>query len=292
MFKRAVITDEISQDFARAADIAVRYGLDGVELRSAWDKNPHEWEDPEVRLIKKTVQATGLQVPCIAAPVFKCKLNQEAEYQEHLEILRRSIRLAHEVGANLIRGFTFWDEGNFDQNLPQICDKIAAIEPILRENGMTLVIEYDPATSANSSQKLEQVLAQVASKHIRALWDPGNNLYVTDAERPFPEGYQRLKPYLAHIHVKDISRDPNTGLPDACPLGRGEVGFAAVFKQLAADGYQGWLSLETHYRKRGPLSEELLALPKGSSFSLGGEEASTESLELWNEMLRLEGLDR
>lgn len=292
MFKRAVITDEISQDFVYAADIADRYGLDGLELRSAWEKNPHELNSSEVQLIKKVSESTGLKIPCIAAPVFKCQLGNETEYRDHLEILRRSIEVAHQLGANMIRGFTFWDEGNFDRRLPDIATRIAAVDPILRENNMLLVIEYDPATSANSSQRMEKILARVASKNIKALWDPGNNLYVSGAERPFPEGYERLKPYIAHIHVKDVQHDPATGIPDACPLGQGEVGFAAVFKRLIADAYDGWLSLETHYRKKGPISDQLLALPKGSTFSLGGEEASIESLEIWNKILRTGDLNR
>ena len=33
MFRRAVITDEISQDFEHAVTIARQFGIEGVELR-------------------------------------------------------------------------------------------------------------------------------------------------------------------------------------------------------------------------------------------------------------------
>lgn len=287
MFKRAVITDEISQDFDLAISIAKSYRLDGVELRSVWEKNPHELTTTEINYIQAKVAEDQLQVPCLAAPLFKCRLDSETDYREHLQILEQTINVAHILGSKLIRGFTFWDEGDFNTNLPRIIAKLTSIEPILRQNNITLVIESDPATSANSSQKLGMVLTEINSDFIKALWDPGNNLYVADAERPFPEGYQRLKPHIAHIHVKDIQLDPSTGKADGCALGQGIVGFQEIFKTLTHHQYQGWLSLETHYRVHTTLSEELLALPKGSSFSLGGEAATRECLENWNTMLRL-----
>lgn len=290
MFKRAVMTDEISQDPGRAVAIARKFGLDGVELRSAWEKNPHELSRVEIGKINALIRDAGLQMPCVAAPVFKCRLEEPLDYLAHLEILKRSIEVAHALGADLVRGFTFWDDGRFAHNLPLIAEKIATVAPILADGGVTLALESDPATYANSNQKLALVLPRVAADHVKALWDPGNNIYVKDAGRPFPEGYETLRPYLAHVHVKDVKLDPATGVPEACRVGDGAVGFAAVFKRLSADGYRGWASLETHYRLRGSLSEELLALPKGGAFSLGGEEASLESLRSWEEILKAEGL--
>ncbi|MGE5549582.1 MAG: sugar phosphate isomerase/epimerase family protein [Bacteroidota bacterium] len=285
MYKRAVITDEISQDFARAVEVAREFGLEGVELRSAWDKNPHELGKEERRRIRDLAGRAGLSIPCVAGPIFKCQLYDERDYQEHLTVLERCLDVAHELGAGLVRGFTFWDDGDFERALPWIAERLAAIGPTLRAAKVKMVLESDPATAANSHQKLSRVLAMTASDEIKALWDPGNNLYVSGATRPFPEGYELLRPYLAHIHVKDIRRQAGAAEPEACCLGQGEVGYARVFPRLVADGYDGWLSLETHYRKRGPISDELLALPKGSAFSLGGEEATRECLAAWNGML-------
>jgi sugar phosphate isomerase/epimerase len=285
-FPRAVITDEISQDLAHAVAVAKSFGLDGIELRSAWDRNPHELTRDQVQQVKKIAGDFDMAIPCLAAPIFKCDLHHEEAYVEHRRLLEQTIRVAEALGTRLIRGFTFWEDGRFDSSLSEITDKIGAMEPLLKESGRILVIESDPATSANSSQRLAQVLERIGSENIRALWDPGNNLYVPEAERPFPEGYERLKPYIAHIHIKDVRPDPATGNPDACCLGEGAVGFAAVFKRLQEDAYPGWLSLETHYRINASLSEELLALPKGIAFSLGGEAATRECLESWNTFLK------
>jgi len=124
MFKRAVITDEISQDIRRAAEVMCEYGMDGAELRSVWGKAPQDLSDSELREIKAVLDAKDLLVPCIAAPVFKCKLHSQSEFEAHLAILKRCMEMADLFGAKLIRGFTFWAEGGFSDSVPAIVEKL------------------------------------------------------------------------------------------------------------------------------------------------------------------------
>lgn len=290
MFKRAVITDEISQDIRRAADVMCEYGMDGAELRSVWGKAPQDLSDSELREIKAVLDAKDLLVPCIAAPVFKCKLHSQSEFEAHLAILKRCMEMADLFGAKLIRGFTFWAEGEFSYSVPTIVEKLKEAEKLLSKKDMQLVIEYDPATSAGTTQKLEVILKKVASEHIQALFDPGNNIYDPEGERPFPDGYERIKPWMKHIHVKDVNRREAGLEPESVLLGEGEVNFPDLFERLVDDGYEGWTSLETHYRKAAAISTELLHRPMGYSFSEGGEEASRECLDAWNRMLAERGL--
>ncbi len=290
MFKRAVMTDEISQDLGRALDVMSRFGMDGAEIRSVWGKPPQELDDAQVADIRRALDARGMQMPCVAGPIFKCKLHSQSEFEAHLAILKRCMYMAEQLGAKLIRGFTFWAEGDFLESVPVIVEKLRAAEKLLSKKDMQLVIEYDPATSAGTTQKLEVILKQVASEHIQALYDPGNNIYDPEGERPFPDGYERIKPWIKHVHVKDIVRKAASGQPEAVVIGDGEVGFPDLFVRLANDGYEGWTSLETHYRKVSAISTELLHRPGGYAFSEGGEEASIECLEAWNRIMREKGL--
>ncbi len=290
MFRRAVITDEISQDLDRALAVARRFGLEGAELRSVWDRNPQELADDELDRIEALLKKHGMMMPCVAAPVFKCQLHSESDYAAHLAILRRCAAMAKRFGSRLVRGFTFWASGDFEDSLPLIVERLRGAESVLRETGAVLVLEYDPATSASTTQKLERVLSQVASEHIQALFDPGNNIYDSEGEAPVPDGYERLKPWIKHVHVKDVVRQGASGKSEAVVVGQGEVGFLELFAALAADGYDGWASLETHYRKAAAISDALLHRPAGSAFSEGGEEASIECLTAWNDIMRELGL--
>ena len=53
MFKLGVITDEVSQDFEKGVMFAKRHGLDAVELRSAWGRDPFALEKGDITKIKE-----------------------------------------------------------------------------------------------------------------------------------------------------------------------------------------------------------------------------------------------
>ncbi len=63
MFKLAVFTDEVSQDFEQAIAVALEYNLDGLEIRSVWDMPPHQIDAKSIErmqdLLKKSPDWNG-----------------------------------------------------------------------------------------------------------------------------------------------------------------------------------------------------------------------------------------
>jgi len=285
VFKRSVISDEISQDIKRAVEVAASFGLEGIEPRSVFGKNLDELNKAERIKIFDTIKEKNIAIPCLSTPIFKCQIYNEVEFRENIDILEKSIKIANEWKANIIRGFTFWKNGEFQELLPIIVEKIRLVIPLLEENKVIMAIESDPNTNANSTQKLKMLLDNINSQWVRAIWDPGNNLYVKEAERPFPDSYETLKKYIVHIHVKDVIRHSQDHV-DSCCIGNGEVDWSAIIDRLVVDNYKGFLSLETHYRLNKKIPQHLLDRPKGYAFSCFGEEASIESLKSWNKIIR------
>ena len=60
-----VITDEVSQSIAEAAEFAVRFGLDGLELRSVNDRGPFEWTDTDVEEIREAAEKNNLHIAAL-----------------------------------------------------------------------------------------------------------------------------------------------------------------------------------------------------------------------------------
>ncbi len=285
MFKKGVITDEISQDFTAAAELALKYSLDGIEIRSVWEKGPHELDKTDIKAIKKVVQSAKLEVCGISAPFFKCSLDDGQEYHYHMEILEKCIALAEQLKTGLIRGFTFWNKGDFEKDLEKIICKYEKPVKLLERAGMTLALEMDPGVNATNASRVRKVVESINSPHVRALWDPGNEIYDPQHEDPFPAGYNIIKPFMVHMHLKDAKRT-ESGNAVSVPVGEGQVDYRGQFKALIADGYNGYVVLETHYRPKHDISEELMALPKGHAFSYLGLEATEECLIKWDRLLR------
>jgi hypothetical protein len=59
---------------------------------------------------------------------------------------------------------------------------------------------------------------------------------------------------------------------------------ARQLEALRRDAYEGFVSLETHYRVHAALDDELVKRPGGSAFSAGGEEGTRRCLVAWNAM--------
>jgi sugar phosphate isomerase/epimerase len=284
MFKKGVITDEISQDFQVAAELAMKYNLDALEIRSVWEKGPHELNEEDIDKIDKIARNSGLIIPAISSPFFKCDIDNTDEIKTHMNILEKSINLAQKVGAKYIRGFTFWSKGGFEENLDKIISKFEEPLKILEREDLTLVLEFDPSVFATNAAKLAKVICGIGSERVKGLWDPGNDIYEPDGEVPYPDGYKIIKPYMVHMHLKDAVKLPD-GKITGVPIGEGQVDYRGHFKRLIEDGYEGYIMLETHYRPRHDISEELMALPKGSAFSYMGYEATEECLIKWKRLL-------
>ncbi|MFA4015351.1 MAG: hypothetical protein RUDDFDWM_000431 [Candidatus Fervidibacterota bacterium] len=279
MFKLSFISDEASQDFAVAVQIAKEFNLDGLELRSVWEKAPHELSDDEVKLIANMLKDASLQCPCIASPFFKCDFGDEEQYRQHIQILRRCIQVAHELGTNLVRVFTFWRKEGQQPSWEAIADMFSEPIRIAEAEGIILGIENEPSTNATNAAKVAELLSIINHPNVKAVWDPGNDVFDPEREVPYPDGYERIKEFVVHVHLKDGVWIADEGRFEAVPIGEGEVDYVGQLRALKQDNYSGWLSLETHYRPKVALPEDIVQMPKGSQFSFMGDVATRECLQ-------------
>ncbi len=272
--KLSVITDEISQDFEHALDVMAEYGVRGAELRGLWGTNIADLSPDEVARAKRALRERGMTAVGLATPMFKCDLDHDAasaasingpmhlararNLSEQIELLRRCSGLAREFGTDLIRVFAFWRKSDLT---PAVEERIvrAFDEPakVAEQEGVTLVLENEHACLIGTGAEAARVLSEIDSPRVRACWDPGNAFFA--GEKPFPNGYDAVRPFLAHVHVKDAVMEAG-GADGAtlrwCVIGEGELDYAAQFDALRRDGYDGWISLETHYIPHGGTPEE------------------------------------
>ncbi|MEM1607350.1 MAG: TIM barrel protein, partial [Candidatus Bathyarchaeia archaeon] len=176
MFKISIISDEVSQDFRRAAAFAKRFNLDGVEIRSVWGKGPHLLLQ-EAGEIKRILFEHGLKVSAIASPLFKADIDSEKEYEEHLNILRNCIELAIKLEARVIRGFTFWRRGAMEDYVDKILEKYQKPLEIIEDEDIILGVENEPSTFAGNGRELALFLSKINSEKVKAVWDPGNDIF-------------------------------------------------------------------------------------------------------------------
>ncbi len=267
MFTLGIINDEVSQDLEYVAELLESLGVHHIELRSMWDKSVVDLTPPEVERARKILAKHKLQVTSIASPVLKCKLHPEkkavhgdvfhkdvSDYDQHLDLFDRAIRLAKAFETNLVRAFAFWREGELEPVLDEIIEKLEPFIKLAEQEGAIYGLENEHACAVGTAHEARQVLDRIPSEHLKIVWDPGNSVLL-ETERVFPDGYELIKDRMVHMHIKDPIKDPATGKWHFTLIGEGVVGYREHFAALVADGYEGNVSIETHYTPEGATRE-------------------------------------
>ena len=266
--KLAIITDEIDQDLAVALDLVARHGFGGVEIRSVWNRTPDELDAALCARIRDATHAAGVEVVAFDSPAMKTAFPRDAAALERARTsLARAVEQASILGARFVRIFSFYRDGDPDPAAAGAC--LRSILERVDLDGTQLLLETGTRTNTATSAHTETCLQQLEGLPVGVLWDPGNSAFSGLEPDPFPRGYELLRDRIAHVHVKDPA-----GTAYYTRLGEGDVPWEAIVSSLASDGFDGYLSLETHWRLGEPLTQELRDNPWGDRFSAGAFEVS------------------
>lgn len=259
LFPIAAITDEFSQDMETAARSMAEIGMTGAELRMVFGKNIIDLTDAEVDRAREIVSRHGLEIISIASPLLKCVLPDspavDARFQQDVfasthtfadqpRLAARALEIAERTGARIIRVFSYWrtvqPEACFERVARALEDLAAQAAP----DGRTIGLENEHACNIATAAETARVLEAVSSPNLKVVWDPANG-YVS-GETPYPGGYGSLPvSRIVHVHAKDCHVEGHR--PVWCALGEGAIDWRGQIGALARDGYQGWISLETHW---------------------------------------------
>ena len=264
-FKLSVLTDEISQDFGHACEIASReFGLEYVELRGMHGKNVMKWDATDVAEARRILEQFKLRVSEIASPIFKTdwpgapksrfspkkpEFGADFTVDQQNELLDRAVELAKAFNTPYVRIFDFWRLDDQTPYRDAIDDRIRQAAIRVGKKGVTLNLENELDCNTATGAEAARLLNAVRERSLMLNWDPGNA--TARDETAYPDGYSKLpKHRIGHVHCKDAVRDAS-GESHWAAMGKGIVDWVGQFRALAKDGYTGALSLETHWRGAG-----------------------------------------
>ena len=271
----SVITDEISMDLGHALGVMKEYGCTGAEIRTLWGTNIGDLTDAQTDEALTLLGAAGMEVCCLASPLFKCELGDsesdkvgnthqasERTAKEQMDLLKRLHKRANQFGTRYIRTFAYWRRGELTPKIEDaIIDGMSDAVKYAEDNNLVLLMENEHDCYLGTGAETAKFLSRVNSPALRACWDPGNAFFA--GEKPYPDGYNAIRNFVEHVHVKDAELLAS-GKYRFIVCGEGEVDFKGHFAALKADGYKGYLSVETHYKPFGGTAEQ------GTRLSLQG----------------------
>src|SRR5690625_4408340 len=256
--KTAIITDEVSQKLDDVLRFAREFNLDGIEIRTLWNTPPHQLTDDEVNLVKDKCAGAGVEICGITSPVFNCDVENADEIEEHVQIFKRCLELADIWKAPIIRVFTGWRRDNNKELLPLVAKNFQEkLLPLVENRPVLLGIENEYSTNVADGEESVLFLDAVKSDKVTLVWDPCNILYMPNPTDPFEVDYQKVRGRIGHYHVKDAVRVPDAEPPaESVAIGDGKARLKETLEALHKDGFNEWVSLETHWRIQEQLGED------------------------------------
>ncbi len=245
--KLSIATDAISADFETAILLGLEWGIEYFELKRVHHKRVPDITEDEVRIVQNVMRINSVRLSTLSPGLFKVPLESE-QIAAEMEKLDKSIALAEKLGTSSLVIFGFERDAKSSESdaIKRIIDVLARAAARAEGEGCQLFLENDRGLWAETPDALAQIIAGVGSPALRLNWDPCNLIGVIAA--PYPAGYDRVKDFVGHLHVKDAK--VVEGKVAHAMMGSGDVDWVGQFARLYNDGYSGYCVIEPHFGSR------------------------------------------
>jgi len=267
--KISIITDEVSADPETAIELAAGWGVREFELRGFYTDRAPELSQYQRQRLRDMLKDYDARVIALSPGLFKVAYpiehaprtslgwmdrpgyeaweeSKRVAFHHLHELLPASLEYANELGARTIVIFSFHRAGAPPGSPPdEVLDYLSRAAERASEAGLQLVIETEEGFWADTGEHSSQVVQTINHPALGINWDPANSFCAGD--NPYPDGYRHVRGLVRHVHFKDAVRDSSGGVQFAL---HGEIDWAGQIQALADDGYDGYISVETHLRPK------------------------------------------
>lgn len=256
----SVITDELTQDFRQALNIASSVGCKAVEVRKVWNKNIALSTDDDLNRMKKYLDTKNMGISAISSPLFKCVLpnskfatNKTASLSRNpnynMSYFDRVVEIADFFETPNIRIFNFLKPLLLPPSEEKWREMANLIKPYVKKaekKKKVLLLENESVAFADTIANTIRFLDEINSPALKLNLDPGN--FYSVKQSTTPEAYEVFynRGLVEHMHIKD-ARTRILNLYSIFDIvGTGRINYADLIKQAIDHDYKGYFSLETH----------------------------------------------
>lgn len=234
--KLFAFADEASKQMSGQIAAMRRNGLSGLEIRGVDGENVSVICLEKAKEVRKMLDDNGLITWSIGSPIGKIRMDKD--WNAHLEVYRHTLEVAHILGAQKLRMFSFFmgeDDPAIHKNT--VIDRIGQFLEIAKGSGIRLCHENEKGifgATADNCLTIHQAFPELGG-----VFDPAN--FVQCGEDTL-RAWQLLHSYIDYLHIKDALADGSV-----VPAGKGLGNVAAIVKAYLAQGGSA-MTLEPHLK--------------------------------------------
>ena len=232
--------DEISRDLDEQIALLTKLGIKHVEFRSAWGSKVLDLTPEQLDEAKAKLDAAGIRLSSVGSDIGKIVITDP--FEEHLKRSAHAVEVAKFFGCGYIRMFSFFiPEGEDpEQYRDEVMDRTRAFVRLAEAGGVTMLHENEKEIYGDIPRRCLDIVQAVDSPTLKLTWDNAN--FVQCGVHPFTDGYAMLSPHVDYLQVKDARFADSV----VVPAGEGDGEFRESMRAFAADGFEGFASLEPH----------------------------------------------
>lgn len=245
MLKLSAFADEISPSIDDQIRVCRANSVTHFELRSVNKINVLDFDSSLRQEVRSKIQDAGMGVVSIGSPIGKAKINDP--WQEHFDRFKVAVELAQFFSSPLIRIFSYFPPEKDQDMRPhrqEVLKRMQAKVDYIKDINVTLVHENEKHIYGEKGAECLDLMKSINSPKLRSAFDFAN--FVQAGDKPL-DNWPGLKPFTAHIHIKDAIM----GSGKVVPAGEGDGQIEPILVDAWKSGYRGFLSLEPHLKVAG-----------------------------------------
>ena len=257
--------DEASPMVDGQIEAMVRNGMQGLEIRNVDGENILDISFQKAREVRKKLADRGLKVWALGSPIGKTGI-EEDNFPKVLSSIMNAVELAHILGAENIRMFSFYIPAGQDpaRYQSQVIDRLSRMAEAAEGSGVTLCHENEKGIYGDNAARCEEILRKVGA--LQGVFDPAN--FVQCGQDTW-EAWTLLRDRIKYLHLKDAMFADGS----VVPAGKGEGHVARILSDYLARGGRN-MTLEPHLK----VFDGLKALERaGEESKIGGAYAYPSS---------------
>ena len=236
-----VLTDRSSGAFPRIFETAVKEGVTNFEIRMVEAKRFPLCEASAWDRMKKYGDEYGITFSAVSPGLFKPSLYSDLMPLHKNYLASMSMDLADAIGVKTLIIFGVErDVKDKQEDFFRVADMMRETVEMASERGFSVQLENLPGTWADTTENCLRLMKAVNHPNFGCVWDTGN--FYEAEQVHFKEGYERLKPFIRNVHLKD-GRIID-GKMNWQHLGLGMTDIKGQIEALKQDGYTGTITLE------------------------------------------------
>jgi sugar phosphate isomerase/epimerase len=222
-----------------------------VEVLGYPKANLHDIPDAAFDVVVEKLGQAGIQVNCFGSTIGNWAKRIEDPFDITLAEVDRAIPRMQRLGTKYIRIMSYKVREAEDQMEAERFRRLREVTKRFLNAGLQPVHENCMNYGGMGWTFALKLLENVPG--LKWVFDTANPIFNDDRSKPKPwqkqdpwEFYTQLKPFIAHVHIKDAVWNTEKNDADYTYPGEGSGAVRPILKDLLADGYAGGISIEPH----------------------------------------------